>query len=244
MVKPNSWCGLLAGTALWYLKGLWKGVWSSAETGTEHYFWIQSRKVRKTKHHEKGQKEWRKTTCKYVGGTWEGCQGCFLQGFFTAVIDWQGEVTFAMRWLGLGLCLMGRLGRGCSSFPRDCRGGQWSSILASAVRHESKPLPSLLTPSIFSKEAKMSLQCVDVIGTCLLWVSPGSSHPGCILLHCTTLWKIRAPSCIVTMLCKASEYATLRDVPAPRTSFRYFRYDNDPFKVLIKIEWVSYLPQL
>lgn len=53
----------------------------------------------------KTQKEWRKATCKYAGGTWKDCQGCFLQGFFTAIIVWQEEITFAMRRLGLGLCL-------------------------------------------------------------------------------------------------------------------------------------------
>lgn len=148
-------------------------------------------------------------------------------------------------WLGLGVCFTGRRGRLCSRFPGDCRGGQWSSGLASSVRHESKPLPLLLTPCVFSEEAKMSLQCVDMTGTFLLcWIFSGSSHLVCILLHCTTLGKITALP-LVMMLRKASECASLwEDVPAPRTSFRYFRYDNDPFKVLIKIGLASYHPNL
>lgn len=145
-----------------------------------------------------------------------------------------------MTWLGLGVHLMGRLGKLCSPFPSDCGGGQWSSGLASSIRYESKPLPLLLTPCVFSKESKMSLQCVDMTGTFLLcWIFLARSHLVCVLLHCTTLGKIIVLP-LVTMLCKASEYASLwEDVPAPRTSFRYFRYDNDPFKVLIKIQLAS-----
>lgn len=105
----------------------------------------------------KTQKEWRKATCKYAGGTWKDCQGCFLQCFFTAIIVWQEEITFAMRRLGLGLCLTSRLWRCCYSFLSGCRGGQRSSVFASAVRHEPKPLPFSLTPCIFIKQTKMSL---------------------------------------------------------------------------------------
>lgn len=54
VVRHNNWCGLL--TARCYLKRIWKGVWSSAEAGTECYFSIQSRNVRKTKHHEKAKR--------------------------------------------------------------------------------------------------------------------------------------------------------------------------------------------
>lgn len=134
--------------------------------------------------------QWRETTCTYAGGAWKGCQACFLQGFFTAFIGWQGEALFAVRWLRFELCLTHRLGRPCFSFPSDCRGRQWSFVLASEVRHESKALPLLLIPSILSKETKMSLKRVDMIGTCLHWMSPGNSQLVYILLHCATLGKI------------------------------------------------------
>ena len=54
VVRRNSWRGLL--TAWCYLKGLWKAVWSSEEAGTARCSSVQSRKVRKTKHHEKAKR--------------------------------------------------------------------------------------------------------------------------------------------------------------------------------------------
>lgn len=139
------------------------------------------------------QNPWRETTCTHAGGALKGYQVCFLQVFFTAFIGWQGEVLFAMRCLRLGLCFGDRLGRPCFSFPSDCRGRQWSFVLASEARHEPKPLPLLLIPAILNKETKMSLKHVDMTGTCLHWVSPGNSQLVSLytLLHCTTLGKIR-----------------------------------------------------
>lgn len=118
----------------------------------------------------------------------------------------------------------------------------WLSLWSEAWVQASA---SLLIPSILSKETKMSLKHVDMIGTCLHWVFPrefSASRDPSALHHFGKNYG--APSCLVTVLRKASEYVTLwDDVPAPRISFGYFRYDNDPFKELIKIGWVSYLPQ-
>lgn len=120
-----------------------------------------------SKDREKAKRRGRKISCKYPGGAQKGCQSSFLSSFFTAGIGWKGKVTFAMRCLGLGLCLSG------SFFPSDYEEGQQSSALASAVRHECKPLPLLLASCVFSKEMKMSMQYVDTIGTCLLWSPQG-----------------------------------------------------------------------
>lgn len=79
-----------------------------------------------------------------------------------------------------------------------------------SLRCEFKPLPLLLTPFIFSKATKTSLQCCGHDRHLLALGLPrefSSSTRPSALHHFGENY--RAPSCIVTMLCKASEYATL-----------------------------------